>query len=529
MSRPEASGVSPTTDATEGRGGRDGWRRDDWRRGGWIGLAGFVVLTFLSFFPLFSVYHPPLQDYANHLARMFVLVHPDDALLQRFWTIAWHPVPNLAMDWLVPLLTRFMPLAHAGKAFVALTILLAASGTGALQWALYRKVSPLVLLSFLFVHHFALQKGFLNFSFALGLSLWALAGWVLVSDRGVLVRLVYGVLASLLTFFAHLHGFGLFALSIGAFESSRAWLERRERALWIRPAVAALATLPAVCIYAFVSPHEPSEAPFKAGLFAKKLVFTRYVIPTLSPSWDLVTTLLLTGLLGFLLATRSIRVHRHLVPYFAFIVVAYFALPAEGIGGANADWRMIVVLPFAFLGALEPAPKPANSHTTGLWVAALVAVCTFRFIGVERLWHGADRTYRDTSKLLQRLPEGASLMTLVRGFGYDEATIERPLNNLGSFAVIERRAYVPTLFAKISQQPLQQRTIPEQPWRRGQATSAFLRKGSLPDCEVIGHFDYLLLVDRSDTAPPCGAVKIARLDDVALYRFAHSATEQSAR
>jgi hypothetical protein len=53
----------------------------------------------------------PLFDYPNHLARMHILADlarsPD---LQRFYTIEWRPVPNLAMDAIVPALAHIMPL-----------------------------------------------------------------------------------------------------------------------------------------------------------------------------------------------------------------------------------------------------------------------------------------------------------------------------------------------------------------------------------------------------------------------------------
>ena len=73
---------------------------------------------------------PPLLDYPNHLARMYLLPHLPDAALARYYTVHWTPIPDLAMDGIVPFLAKVMPLEWAGKLFIALTFLLLAGGTG---------------------------------------------------------------------------------------------------------------------------------------------------------------------------------------------------------------------------------------------------------------------------------------------------------------------------------------------------------------------------------------------------------------
>ena len=79
----------------------------------------------------------PLVDYPNHLARMALLARlPHDATLAQFYATDWRPLPNLAMDALVPPLLQFLPLADAGKLFVLLTFALLAGGPALLHRAL---------------------------------------------------------------------------------------------------------------------------------------------------------------------------------------------------------------------------------------------------------------------------------------------------------------------------------------------------------------------------------------------------------
>src|ERR1700712_5414672 len=90
------------------------------RDGGWSDLGDLAFWRFAAVFalcfavaavPVLVVQTLPLFDYPNHLARMHILAHPDDAVLQRFYEIRWQLLPNLAMDGVVPLLARAMPLA----------------------------------------------------------------------------------------------------------------------------------------------------------------------------------------------------------------------------------------------------------------------------------------------------------------------------------------------------------------------------------------------------------------------------------
>ena len=56
--------------------------------------------------PLFSTVLPPLFDYPNHLARLYLLMEGGNA----FYAVRWEPLPNLAQDLIVPPLAGLMPL-----------------------------------------------------------------------------------------------------------------------------------------------------------------------------------------------------------------------------------------------------------------------------------------------------------------------------------------------------------------------------------------------------------------------------------
>jgi hypothetical protein len=114
-------------------------------------LAAFVI-TCIALVPVWSVAHPPLTDYPNHLARMHVLMmNGADDVLNRYYVVRWAAIPNLAMD-LTPVLGRLVGVEIAGKFFLSATLILLLTGTLALHYAIHRRWSAWPLLAALLLY-----------------------------------------------------------------------------------------------------------------------------------------------------------------------------------------------------------------------------------------------------------------------------------------------------------------------------------------------------------------------------------------
>src|SRR5215469_8775992 len=88
-------------------------------------VSGAAVIS-----PLIWAKVPPLVDYPNHLARMWILVHRGDiAELAQNYILQWRILPDLAMDFVVPALSQLMPVLEAGRIFIALTMAGLLAGT----------------------------------------------------------------------------------------------------------------------------------------------------------------------------------------------------------------------------------------------------------------------------------------------------------------------------------------------------------------------------------------------------------------
>ena len=129
--------------------------------------------------PLFSTVLPPLFDYPNHLARLYLLMEGGNA----FYAVRWAPLPNLAQDLIVPPLAGLMPLDLASKLFLVMVFGLITGGaiwlnrvaTGA--WRFWS------LLTFLLLYNRIFLWGFVNYLFGIGVALGGMALWLALEPR----------------------------------------------------------------------------------------------------------------------------------------------------------------------------------------------------------------------------------------------------------------------------------------------------------------------------------------------------------
>src|SRR5260370_2616350 len=206
-------------------------------------LAG-LLLGALAAYPIVSTQYMPLLDYPSHMARMHVLLEAGrSSLLDQFYLIRWRPLPDLAVDLVVPLLAQIMPLDWAGRAFILLTMALMTGGTVAVHRALFREGADRFpswwpFLSLLFLYDHILLMGFLNYLFGLGLALVGFAAWLRIRDGSAAARIAVGTGFAIAAYFAHLFPFGLYGLLVAGYELQQAGRNRRPRDLSaIRPAI----------------------------------------------------------------------------------------------------------------------------------------------------------------------------------------------------------------------------------------------------------------------------------------------------
>lgn len=491
----------------------------------WATLVfAYMALLAIAAFPVFNVHNPPLQDYPNHLARMHILANPEAPFLRDYWGIHWSALPNLAMDLVVPWLAAWMPIEAAGKLFVVAIFVLLLSGTGAIHFALYRRLSPIPLLAVLFLPNLALQKGFLNYLFSVGLALWAYAGWIMVARRSAPVRIAYNLGLSPILYFSHLHGLAVYALmvivsEIPGWQTERAW---NWRGAGVRVLVALAGFVPILLFHALQSGISESSSSWVYPHWQDKLLLGRYLIPLFDDRLDAVMTLALAGVFLSGILARRLSYTKPVAGVLLALGTIYLVLPASAFTGANVDWRTLVPMAFIALGGARISGEPAVGRVWGLFLLAMLAlVATLRFAYLNALWVAADEHYREARGLLRQLPEGARLFSAVGGMSYTEASQQRALLHIPAYAVIQRSAFVPSLFASPVQQPIRVQPAMAHHVTRHTRGTYLHADQPMPCAEANAGFDYALLITGTEppALAPCGWEAVARTRSMHLFRI----------
>lgn len=512
-----------------------------------IGLGtAYLVLIALAVSPLLWVSVPALIDYPNHLARMWILTHPDLPALATNYEANWRVVPNLAMELIVPGLAIFMSVEAAGRVFIAATFMLLVLGTVALRRAMHGKVGPMPLLSLLFLFNAALFWGFLNYLFGLGVAFLAFAFWLSTSRWRPDLRLAsFAVIAALLLLL-HLFALGLYGLLVVAYEAWIWWRERPRRlGRLVTHCIRFIQFGPAVLLW-LSGPQVDSAAEIHYGepirkLYAAMAPFALGFPPALLP-W-------ITLALGL---CAVLSVHRRygigLAPAMRWpllaVTAAALVMPFSLHGSFFADYRLPVALPFLVIAAarIEPGGRPV------LGVMALSALLIFgvRIWATTILWRHTDHSIAEFRTLDSSIAEGARLLVFRDPMPLDWRWPEtdpsdwilpdlQSFNQLGMFAIIDRGAFVPGLFTEwTSVRPTaRNRVLAQFPCgqdARGQPVSDQpAARDPVQRCQNLESFDYLLWIDfgRRSQPKPAYLQAVASGSYFTIYRIAQTKTGQT--
>src|SRR4051794_5428681 len=219
----------------------------------WILLA--LMLAAMLAVPFLLVDVPPVLDYPNHLARLFVLAHPDDPVLSQMYAPNWRILPNLGMDLIGVAVLRATDVHVGGRILLALSLFAPLIGIIAYHRAVFRRFSPWPLAAGVIAYNGVFLLGFMNFQLSLGLALGGAAGWVALRRRdNWLLLAAWGMLAATATFLSHIFGLVFFVVLVGSGEADRLWRLRGSKSLVHEGVLAAgglgIAIAPALLLYA---------------------------------------------------------------------------------------------------------------------------------------------------------------------------------------------------------------------------------------------------------------------------------------
>jgi hypothetical protein len=177
-------------------------------------LPMVVCAAALLLAPIWLVAYPPLLDYPNHLARVFVLAHLQDPAFHfgEYYRADWGLYPYLGMDLSMLVLQQGLAVELAGRVFLSICVLAFPLGA----WFFLRQANPgqdwMALWALPATYNLFFLEGFLNFYLSLGLAFLAVGLHLryLAQPRAARWFLALGYFTAL--YFTHLLGFGIAAL-----------------------------------------------------------------------------------------------------------------------------------------------------------------------------------------------------------------------------------------------------------------------------------------------------------------------------
>ena len=407
----------------------------------------FVVLLAVAAVPLFLTELPPLLDYPNHLSRMYLLPSLPADDLRQFYTVAWAPLANLGMDGVVPFLAKIMPLEWAGKVFLLMIFAFTAGGTAAIHRVLYGRWSLWTCLGFLLLYTRLLLWGFVAFLFGCGLALMAFALWIAMRDRHWALRIVVGGICALLIYLSHLLAFGIYAVMIAGYEFGQVWLQRKKVSTAIGDlAVGGLPFLPALALMMMNS--STGRIIFANPLRKFDLLFS--VFDNYSRPFDVTCFVLVVLAVGYAYARRWVKLSPAMIGPMIALLWIYIAMPTQLFTAAGVDRRIPMMIFLALIGGSSWQAPFARFETRFMAAMALMLLVRMAFIGV--IWHQAGTLYAGLLRGMDSLPRSSCVAV---ASGKDGIQVARaPLTHFPTVAIARRDAFVTTVFAYPTQQPI---------------------------------------------------------------------------
>jgi hypothetical protein len=436
-------------------------------RAAWWSVLGATCAVLLV--PLFLVDVPPLLDYPNHMARMYVLAFgAQDPILSQMYEQHWAIIPNLAIDLVMPEMLKLLPIYLAGRVVLGVTLLLPLAGAIVYHRVAFGVRSYWPLTAALGAYNALFLFGFMNFLLALGMALLAAAGWLRWRETHPVWVTASGALATVSIFFMHLFGLIFLGVLIGCEEFSTFWrLRRTGGAVWSdlarRAAMGAVAFAPPV-VLVLLAPLDQ----LNGRVFYRPLWHKLYCLIEPFMGYDGLADALTGGAfaVGLCLAVRQGRLRAAPGIALAFwgLFVAYLICPFAMKGTGFLDARFPIMLGLLLFAGLRP--QGLSPRTAGAITAVLALVFLARTASIGVVWLEHNRELADFRRVTEAVAPGSRVLVVsvdpedAPGY-WDGVPRGRRIPaffrldfHLPALLTIERRAFIPYLFTVVAKQPL---------------------------------------------------------------------------
>jgi hypothetical protein len=400
-------------------------------------IAGIAVLTaaLLLVVPFWIVQYPPLLDYPNHLARVFILTHINDSNYQfsQYYTASFGFYPYLTMDVLLMWLMKVVSIFTGGRIILSLCVL----SVPAAAWFFVRQANrdntSLACWGLLSGYNIFFLWGFVNWQLSMALVLLIAGLWIRYLNRATVLRWFVLLLIVTILYFTHLQGFGLSFLMVTAYAVSTMKGARR---IAIALAQAWSLFLPggALHLVTRITTRETNAAwAMNFHPLSDKWERLYFFMQGYSPALDTITLLaLIACAFAAWWRNREFKWNHPWPAIVGSLFLLYWIFPGYGVNwaGDDADVRL---LPFVFM--LLPAVVYAGRRARWLALVACLLFCA-RSANVIRTFRTEQPELIGVARSFSMTPANARVLPVIES--RDDEPQLRPYAHFWAYGVIER-------------------------------------------------------------------------------------------
>lgn len=422
-----------------------------------VAIVVFALLAAASLLPVLLTPIPAMVDYPNHLARMYILSQNGTSDANPHYEVTWALYPNLAMDLLVPQMARLIGVENATRLFLLLSQLLIIGGTLALERVAKGRVQFAGFAALMFLYCLPFTWGFVNFEFALGITLWGIAAYLVVAERPWLARFVVNAVSVTALFAAHFFSLGVYGATLGFYELWRTFdrkLPYRDAAL--RLAILAIPLVALFGVMQLTAGSIGSEGTIWA--FGFKPLWLFRIMNGYNLTVSAASALASMALLYFGAKRGFLKLEPAGIWLAIGFALLYLAIPSTLLGTSFVDLRVIpaaaLILP-AFCSLSLPSRRwtiAALTAVTGITLANLAVV----FV----VWLSYRADYAAIIDSFHRIDRGSLVLVGSSGDGEDPPfndLTQYPMAYAPTLATHYANAFVPNLFTAVGKQPVRPR------------------------------------------------------------------------
>jgi hypothetical protein len=423
-----------------------------------------LLLFAAALWPLAVFPDPELQDYPNHLARAFILLHQNDPLLQANYRIDWQPVPDLGWDLWAIVLGRYLPLEWTAKLIVVCGCALTITGCFAISRILVGKWTPLPLIAFPLLFNAGYEKGFLGFGLGIGLSLWAMAWWLWVPSRRWALRLAVATVFATVLYVVHFYAFAVYGVFVLGVELEDIIRSRREHRLARRLGMLlrdGAQALPAIALMWCSGPLSTQAADPNGPIGLMDLPWERIPEAALLIDVETVAGVVLLCVAAAVLlvpfALGWMRLRPRAIIAIGLYVGLFFLLPNRILDTSYVAWRILLPALLIAIAASVPAGRWQRQVVFAQIAIAALITATVPILQLSS-WRQSNFEKSEFLAAIASLPEGSRLFWAHTGMSrFDVVANEAGAYHVGSYAVIAKRALVQSEFVSPWQHPVRYR------------------------------------------------------------------------